>query len=153
MDRRSRRPPQFGKTTARQAVDLLRRNHIGRIAYSFRDRVDIRPVHYTWRRGWLFGRTSEGSKVDTIRHSRWVALEVDEISAPFDWVSVVVRGTFYLLSPEGSVHDRRLYRRAFRAIQDFMPAALTEDDPVPSRHLLFGISIDEVSGRTSSTAG
>jgi nitroimidazol reductase NimA-like FMN-containing flavoprotein (pyridoxamine 5'-phosphate oxidase superfamily) len=144
--------PEFSELTAKEAEAVLRRNNVGRLAFSFRDSVDIRPVHFVWRKGWLFGRTSPGDKLVTLRHNQWVAFEVDEIEGPFDWRSVVVRGTFYRLSPEGSIYDVRLYRRAVRAIRTVSPRALTRDDPVPFRSAVFGIAIDKATGRSSSTA-
>lgn len=146
------REPEFSDLSKREIEQVLRRNNVGRIAFSFRDSVDIRPIHYVWRKGWLFGRTSDGDKLVTLRHNQWVAFEVDEISGPLDWKSVVVRGTFYRLSPEGNVHDVRLYRRALRAIREVAPDTFTSNDPVPFRSAIFGITIDSATGRASSTA-
>ena len=135
----------------KEVLDLLRRNSVGRLAFIHRRSVEIRPVHYALATGWLFGRTSPGEKLDILERYRWIAFEVDEIDGPLDWRSVIVRGTFYQLAPEGSVHDRRLYNRALRAIRKRAPATLTGDDPVPFRSKLFGISIDSATGRSAST--
>lgn len=143
--------PLFRELSKKESEMLLRRNNVGRVAFSFRDSVDIRPIHYVWRKGWLFGRTSPGDKLVTLRHNQWVAFEVDEISGPLDWSSVVARGTFYVLSPEGSVHDRRLFKRALTAVQVAAPHSFRSDDPVPFRTLLFGISVDSITGRSSSS--
>ncbi len=145
--------PTFRDMSKAEAETLLRRNFVGRIAYSFKDSVDIRPIHYVWRKGWLFGRTSIGDKLIALRHNQWVALEVDEISGPLNWQSVIVRGSFYRLSPEGSIYDVKLYRRAIRAIREALPAAFKRNDPVPFRSEIFGISIDKLTGRSSSTTG
>ena len=144
--------PEIRDLSKNEVLDILRRNPVGRMAYSFRDRVDIRPVHYVWRKGWLFGRTSPGEKFAKLTRNMWVAFEVDEIEGPMDWRSVIVHGTFYQLLPEGSVHDRRLYSRALRAIREQAPSTLTEDDPVAFRSQVFGISVDSATGRSSSTA-
>ena len=144
--------PVIRDLSTSEAQGILRRNHVGRIAYSFRDAVDIRPIHYIWRKDWLFGRTSPGDKLVTLRHNQWVAFEVDEISGPLDWSSVIVRGTFYRLLPEGSEHDLRLYRRALRAVRQRDPRTLTKADPLSFRSELFGIAVDTVTGRTCSTA-
>ena len=143
--------PVFRELSKREMEAMLRRNHVGRVAFSFRDSVDIRPIHYVWRKGWLFGRTSPGDKLITLRHNQWVSFEIDEISGPLDWASVIVRGTFYRLSREGSVHDVRLYKRAVRAIRQEAPHTLRKSDPVPFRSEIFGISINGATGRSSST--
>jgi uncharacterized protein len=144
--------PEFREMTSEEAEQLLARNHVGRIAFSFRDSVDIRPIHYVYSGEWLFGRTSPGDKLITLRHNQWVAFEVDEISGPLDWVSVIVHGTFYRLENEGSEHDRRLYDKALTAIRAIAPETFTDKDPVPFRTELFGIFITSISGRESSTA-
>ncbi len=41
---------------------ILGRNHVGRIAFSFHDRVDMRPIHYVYKNGWIYGCTSKGGK-------------------------------------------------------------------------------------------
>ena len=130
---------------------LLAANHVGRIAFARHDEVDIRPIHYVASDGWLFGRTSEGDKLMTLRHNRWVAFEVDEVEGPLDWKSVVVRGAFYELGDEGSVHDRQLYARAVKALRRKSRAALTTRDPLAFRSVVFGISIDSMSGKSCSS--
>jgi nitroimidazol reductase NimA-like FMN-containing flavoprotein (pyridoxamine 5'-phosphate oxidase superfamily) len=42
---------------------LLLRNHVGRIAFSLHDRVDIRPIHYAYADNWLYGRTSPATSL------------------------------------------------------------------------------------------
>lgn len=143
--------PEIRDLTKEEIEDLLARNHIGRIAFSFHDSVDIRPIHYVFDDGWLFGRTSPGDKLITLRHNQWVAFETDEAEGPLDWESVVAHGTFYHLAPEGSEHDVRLYERALRLIRRIAPKTLTPKDPVGFRTELFAVSIDSMTGRSSST--
>jgi nitroimidazol reductase NimA-like FMN-containing flavoprotein (pyridoxamine 5'-phosphate oxidase superfamily) len=145
--------PQFRDLSTEESEALLARNHVGRIAFSFHDSVDIRPIHYVYDEGWLFGRTSPSDKLIVLQHNQWVAFEIDEISGPFDWSSVIVRGTFYRLQPEGSVHDVKLHGRGMKAIRTLSPAALTEKDVVAFRTELFGVTVDSISGRTCSTQG
>ena len=143
--------PVFRELSNPESVSLLERNSVGRIAFTFRDTVDIRPVHYVHDDGWLFGRTSDGDKLITLRHNQWVAFEVDEISGPLDWQSVVVRGSFYVLKREGTSHDVRLHVRATKAIRHLSPDAFTDRDPLAFRTEVFGVSIDSISGRSCST--
>lgn len=137
--------------TKDEADELLDRNHVGRIAFSFKDRVDIRPIHYVRSTAWLFGRTSPGEKLTTLQHHQWVAFEVDEISGAFDWQSVLARGTFYLLKHEGTAHDISLYERAVDAVRSLYPDALTYDDQLAFRTEVFGIHIESITGKSCST--
>ncbi|HZK77446.1 MAG TPA: pyridoxamine 5'-phosphate oxidase family protein [Gemmatimonadaceae bacterium] len=143
--------PVFRDLTREDSESVLTCNHVGRMAYSFHDAVDIRPVHYVLDDNWLFGRTSPGDKLVTLQHHQWVAFEVDEISGPFDWKSVVAHGTFYRLEPGGAEPDNRLFERGMAAIRKVAPDALSEADPTPFRTELFGISLDSISGRSCST--
>lgn len=143
--------PNFRDLSRGEIDALLKRSRVGRLALSFHDAVDIRPIHYVYSKGWLFGRTSPSDKLGTLRHNQWVAFEVDEISGPFDWESVVARGTFYRLHSSGSDSDARLYRRGLRSVRKLAPGAFTRRDPVPFRTELFGISVDSVTGRSCST--
>ena len=151
MPRQVPAAPEFRELSVAEMEGFLKRNHVGRIAFSFHDWVDIRPVHYSYSRRWLFGRTSPGDKLVTLRHNQWIGFEVDEVKGPLDWQSVVIRGTFYRLEAQGSESEVRLYRRGLRAIRKLAPSTLTPKDPVPFRTVLFGIAIDSMTGRSCST--
>ena len=134
---------------------ILGRNHVGRLAFSFQDRVDIRPIHYVYRNSSIYGYTSEGTKIEAIAHNMWVAFEVDEVRETFDWRSVVVRGGFYVVSPTGSpdpdpndtsVREDFEYSQAVAALRTFLPDAMSASDPTPFRHIVFRIHLDEATG-------
>ena len=129
------------------ARTFLARQHLGRIAYTLHDRVDIEPVNYSFDNGWIFGRTSVGTKLATLAHHPWCAFEVDVVSGPFDWTSVVVKGTFYLLDPESGSPD--LYARALASARALVPDAFSASDPAPHRSLLFGVYVNEITGRSA----
>lgn len=131
---------------------LLSRNHIGRLAFSFHDRVDIRPVHYVLSENWLFGRTTPSEKLVTLKHNQWVAFEVDEVAGPFDWQSVLAHGSFYHLKEDGSPEHQEVRQEALKLLREYVPATLRGTDPVPERTELFGIAIDNLTGRASSSA-
>lgn len=143
--------PVFRELDRRTCERILRRNHVARLAFSFHDRVDIEPIHYVYDEGWVFGRTSPGSKLLTISHSHWVALEVDEISAMFDWRSVVVHGTFLTLDPAVPGVEAQAWGRAVSLLRELVPETGTASDPVAFRTVMFRIHIDEVAGREAST--
>jgi nitroimidazol reductase NimA-like FMN-containing flavoprotein (pyridoxamine 5'-phosphate oxidase superfamily) len=144
-------PPPLIRELARSEIDeVLARNHVGRIAYSFRDRVDIEPIHYVYDDGWIYGRTQLGTKLTVVQHNYWVAFEVDEVEDLFGWRSVVVRGGFYILADEGTAQSRELRDLAIAQIRRLTPEAFTPEDPVPFRDILFRIAVQEVEGRAAS---
>ena len=144
--------PSFHELDRRECEAILSRNHLGRIAFSFRDRVDIEPIHYAHSGDWLYIRTAPGAKALTMAHNRWVAFEVDEVAGAFDWRSVVVRGAAYMLDPEGAKPEQQAHGEGVQLLRAVVPQTFREDDPVPFRDLLIRIHIDEMSGREATTA-
>jgi nitroimidazol reductase NimA-like FMN-containing flavoprotein (pyridoxamine 5'-phosphate oxidase superfamily) len=129
------------------ALDLLSRKAVGRIAYTFHDRVDIEPISYVYDDGWIYARTSPGSKLTTVSHHPYVALEVDEIDDPFHWRSVVARGTIYFPRDGHGERETAEYRRAVELLRQRDPSAFSKEDAVPHRRVVFRIHIDEITGR------
>lgn len=137
--------PTIRALSRNECVALLKRHHVGRLAFALNDRVDIQPLHYVLEGGWLYGRTSEGTKLTVLDRNRWVAFEVDEIRDPFDWDSVVVYGSFHRIEPD----DVATVARAAALMRTVVPQALMPDDPAPYRTVLFRISIGELIGRAA----
>jgi uncharacterized protein len=130
---------------------MLLRNRVGRLAFSIHDRVDIQPIHYIYQRGWLYGRTSEGEKITALKHNQWIAFEVDEVTDLFDWRSIVIHGSFWIMHPRGSPRAEELWTKAAELVSKVVPGALTESDPVAFRQLLFRIAVSDVRGREAKT--
>lgn len=142
--------PVFSALSESEAWDLLKSNHIGRIAFFNHGVVDIEPVNYVADDSWLFVRSGHGTKLEVFDHHPFVAMEVDEIQSNAEWRSVVAHGTVYLMSEEAVGVDRKVYDRAVHAIQAYMPQALTDNDPVPFRRNVYGIHVNSITGRRAS---
>ena len=141
----------FRELPREEIEEMLLRNKVGRLAFSFHDRVDVQPIHYVYERGWLYGRTSQGDKLSSLRHNQWVAFEIDEIDDVFDWRSVVIHGSFWILHPRGSPRAEELWANATELVSRVVPGALTEHDPVGFRQTLFRIAVSDVRGREART--
>lgn len=146
-------PPRITPMSEADCLALLARHTVGRMAHAFRDRVDITPIHYVFADGWLFARTSHGAKMTTLEHAPWVAFEVDEIEGVFEWRSVVAHGTAYMMPRDGSALDAEHWSRGIELLRRIVPATGTDNDPVPYRTLVFGIHVDAITGRQSTTRG
>lgn len=139
--------PVFARLTADDCDAVLRRNHVGRIAFVTGGIVDIEPVHFVAANSWVFMRSADGAKLEAFAHSPYVAFEVDEVDGTFDWRSVVAHGTIYVMAQHGGRYDREAYRRSLDALRSFVPETLTETDPTPFRDTIYGLHIDRMTGR------
>jgi uncharacterized protein len=143
--------PVFRRLNRAACLLLLRRHVVGRMAYSFHDRVDITPIHYVYSNGWIFARTSHGAKMTTIAHSPWIAFEVDEVEGIFDWRSAVVHGTVYTSARDGGPVEARRWSRGIELLRQVVPETGTARDPVAFRDLVFGIHVDAITGRAAAS--
>ena len=142
--------PTVRASSAEEAKALLQRNHVGRIAFSFHDRVDVERVHYVYDAPWVFGRTSTDAMLLTLAHNPWCALETDVVEGPFDWESVVVKGRFSTRRAPGPEWD---YDRALAALRLLPGGALPDDEPASSGEVVFGVYASDIFGRRSSSRG
>lgn len=132
-----------------EAQALLGRNHVGRIAFTLRDRVQLEPIDYVYDAPWIFGRTSADAQLLSVGPAQWCAFEADEVQGMFDWESVVVKGPFYQNSPLAAWD----YARAVTALRHLVPRAMTHSDPTPARDYVFGVHATEITGRRSIASG
>lgn len=144
--------PQFLILDAAECREVLARNHIGRLAFIHGSQVDIEPIGYVARGSWLFMRSAYGTKIEALSHTPYVAIEVDEVTSPLDWRSVVAHGTIYMLPADGGPVAREQRMQAVEALRELIPAAFTEDDPTPERQIVYGMHVDRMIGRMAQHA-
>jgi nitroimidazol reductase NimA-like FMN-containing flavoprotein (pyridoxamine 5'-phosphate oxidase superfamily) len=147
-------PPAIRSLDRRECEEILARNHVGRLAFTWEGRVDIEPLHYAYHDGWIYGRTSHGHKMDAVGYT-WspVAFEVDEVEEIFRWRSVVVHGGFYALPEQGAEWEQEEWRRGVELLRGLIPETLSSGDPVAFRTVLFRIAVQDVTGREATPGG
>jgi len=143
--------PLIEALSVTKCEEILARNSVGRLAFSVHGRVNVVPVHFVYDKKWVYGRTSPGGKLLQILRNRRVTFEVDEHAALFDWRSVVVHGTFYVI--EQSEENAAVFENAVGLLRKLLPETLTASDPVPFRSHLFRINAAEITGRAASPTG
>jgi nitroimidazol reductase NimA-like FMN-containing flavoprotein (pyridoxamine 5'-phosphate oxidase superfamily) len=151
-------PLQIADLSRDDCIAVLRANRVGRLAYELDRHVDIEPISYALDESdglVLCMRTSEGSKAIAIRHNQWVAFQVDVISGPLEWRSVVAHGSIYRVGSGAPAIDDALYERTVAALRIVAPDAFGEHDPAPFRRTLLRLHVDSLTGRAahSSPAG
>ena len=141
-------PPRFHALDRERCIAILARNHVGRIAYAWKNHVDIEPLHYVYHDGWLYGRTSHGAKIEATG-TAWspVAFEVDEVEELFRWRSVVVHGGFYTLAEDGTDAQREEWGQGVELLRSLVPDTFTDDDPAAFRTVVFRMAVQEATGR------
>lgn len=139
--------PVFRTLSPEESRALLARHRVGRIAYAYRQRVDIEPLHYALDGDWLYLRTQHGTKLTMLAHQPWVAVEVDEVRDLFDWTSVVVHGSVQRLD---EADDGARHAHAVTVFRRVVPAAFSADDPTPERDVLLRVHLDHVEGRSAT---
>ena len=74
------RDSQLVRLSEAEALSLIQRMTVGRLAYIARDgEPDLVPVNYTWRDGTVLIRSGPGPKLQAARRRETVAFEVDDI--------------------------------------------------------------------------
>ena len=141
------RGPRIGALNARQMEFVLRRNHVGRVAFVSDARMELQPIHYVFHDGAIYGRTSFGTKYLNFLLRPEVVFEVDEATGLFDWRSVIVRGELTILRSRGPLSESVAYWNGVAAVRTLSPEAFTERDPMPKRSVLFRIRPTSITGR------
>lgn len=146
--------PRIRSLDRAEIDQILARNHVGRLAYAWKNHVDIEPLHYVYDDGWIYGRTSAGTKLEATGET-WapVAFEVDEVEAIFQWRSVVIHGGFYVLDEAGAEWEQAEWRHGVELLRRLIPETLSENDPVTFRTVVFRIAVQEASGREATPGG
>ncbi|WP_020597668.1 pyridoxamine 5'-phosphate oxidase family protein [Spirosoma panaciterrae] len=73
---------------------VLRNQFFGRIGCYADGQVLVLPVAYLYDGQAIYGQTREGTKTRLLRQNPKVCFEVDEITSPTYWRSVVVQGEY-----------------------------------------------------------
>lgn len=143
------RIPEFRELDENDIHSILARNNVGRLVFDWGGQVDIRPLHYVYSGGRIYGRTAVGAKfAHGVRFPAPVVFEVDEIEAVFRWKSVIVRGEYDILLPDGPNASER--GEAIHLLRRVVKQTLEPSDPVPDRDIVFRITVDEATGRSSN---
>jgi nitroimidazol reductase NimA-like FMN-containing flavoprotein (pyridoxamine 5'-phosphate oxidase superfamily) len=139
--------PRVHRLTQRQIECVLSRNHVGRVAFLSANGLEIRPVHFVYYAGALYGRTTFETNGVTWLMRPEVVVEVDEVRDLYEWRSVIVRGRVSLLLADGSPAERSAYWAGVDAIRNLVPDAFTERDPTPYLNVAFRVDAREMTGR------
>jgi nitroimidazol reductase NimA-like FMN-containing flavoprotein (pyridoxamine 5'-phosphate oxidase superfamily) len=84
----------YGELNDHEQDELLKRHQFGRLGFSLEGEIFIIPINYAYDGARLYGHATAGTKVTGLRANPHVAFEVDEITDPAHWRSVLLQGRY-----------------------------------------------------------
>src|ERR1700731_4167965 len=103
-----------------ECLQVLARTRLARLACAHENQPYVVPVYLAYHQpssdeGCLYGFTTPGQKVEWMRANPLVCVEVDEIAAYDQWVSVIALGRYEELPETPGRDDERL--RAWQVLK------------------------------------
>jgi nitroimidazol reductase NimA-like FMN-containing flavoprotein (pyridoxamine 5'-phosphate oxidase superfamily) len=84
----------LGQLNEEQIEQLLKEKFVGRIGCCTNGLTYIVPISYAYIHGYIYARTFEGMKLDTMRQNSSICFQVDDIPDMSNWKSVIAWGQF-----------------------------------------------------------
>ncbi|MBZ5649962.1 MAG: pyridoxamine 5'-phosphate oxidase family protein [Acidobacteriia bacterium] len=135
-----------------ECTELLQRVSIGRLACSLNDQPYVVPVAFSYEPDRLYFFSTFGKKIKWMRQNPKVCLQADEIGNRWNWISVIVTGTYSELNVPQYHTAQREHAREQLAAQCSewwrIPLAETGDRSLVSsiETVFFRIDIKSMSG-------
>jgi nitroimidazol reductase NimA-like FMN-containing flavoprotein (pyridoxamine 5'-phosphate oxidase superfamily) len=142
-----------------ECLEALAHARLGRLACAKSNQPYIVPIYFAFDRAasddaYLYGFTTLGQKTEWMRANPRVCVEVDEVKAHDQWMSLVIFGTYEELIEAGN--QAAEHRRAIELLQErarwWEPGATNfvakaqVDQPKPFEPIFYRIKIHEVTG-------
>ena len=137
--------------TRQASVELLERAQWGRLACACQGQPYITPINYAYEDNYLYSFSTIGQKITWMRGNPMVCVEVEEVTSPQNWATVIVFGNYEELLAHDA-HRKHAYDLLQRRPVWWEPggvAAPLRERTHTSEFAFFRIYIDRVSGRRS----
>ena len=138
--------------TSNQCIEVLSQNRLGHLGCVKDGQPYVVPIHYAFADNYIYSFAMAGQKIEWMRASPLVCLQVEEATENRQWRSVIVTGRFDELHADGD--DDHKLKRAWsllsRHVNWWEPAtfsiAARAAEETPS-HVFYRIWIEKMSGR------
>ena len=80
--------------TAQASLDLLAGARLGRLACAHGSQPYVVPFYFAYHGNYLYSFSTVGQKIAWMRANPLVCVEVDEVTSPHEWESVVIFGRY-----------------------------------------------------------
>lgn len=130
---------------------VLARAGFGRLACARDDQPYIVPIYFGHQPHHLYGFATSGQKIEWMRANPRVCVQVDEITGPDDWSSVVVLGRYEELPATDEYQRLREWAKSLLEKRSFWwqpgyAAAQVRSNPGKYASIFYCIHIQEMSG-------
>jgi nitroimidazol reductase NimA-like FMN-containing flavoprotein (pyridoxamine 5'-phosphate oxidase superfamily) len=138
--------------TNKECLDALARFRWGRLGCARDNQPYVVPIYVAYHERHLYTFSTAGQKIEWMRANPRVCVEADEITSPFQWLSVVVFGHYEELpdTPEYKFERNLAYEMLQQRAMWWEPAAYVAsphhsaaDSLTP---IFYRIHIDQVTG-------
>ena len=145
----------IGKLTEVEIEEVLLDNVLGRLGFNDGFNTFIYPIHYVYDGNYIICHSQPGLKIQVMRKSKRVCLQVDEINKDINWRSVLLLGDYQELVEERERHNAmKLFVDRYLHLKMKDPAITSGiknlgnlEQQENSRPVFYRILIDEKSGR------
>lgn len=131
----------IGTLSGEEIDRLLHTQRIGRLACSVDDQPYVVPITYGYDGRYVYAYSSAGRKIDVMRRQPNVCFQVDEITGPSSWRSVVATGEYEELTKDV---DRRT---ALKALVPLGSEPVSRGLDGGSKVVVFRIRLTDRTGR------
>jgi len=142
--------------TADECVEALERIVLARLACQRDGQPYVVPVHLYFdgeRRCW-YGFSTVGQKIAWMRANPRVCVEIEDITDPDRWITVVAFGEYEeIADDERSRIERERARQLFEERPEWwLPAAAKTESAEHATPVVYKIRIDRMTGRRAARA-
>lgn len=139
--------------TDTECLQMLIEKRFGRISCSREDQPYTVPLHFAFDGAdYLYVFATFGQKIDWMRANPLVCVEVDDIKNQFEWVSLVIFGSYEELPDLSEFEDERAtaYKLLSRQAMWWQPGYVTGSHNSllqDNKPIFFRIFINKITGR------
>ena len=135
-----------------ECLEFLTEKRVGRLACSLENQPYIVPFHFAFDGSeYLYAFSTLGQKIEWMRTNPLVCVEVDDIKNQFEWISLIVFGSYEELpdTPEFEAERTRAFELLSRHAMWWQPAYVVgahRGPTVDDKPIYFRIFIDKITG-------
>ena len=137
--------------------DVLVRATIGRLGCSLDNQPYVVPVYLAYEPGRVYVFSTIGKKIEWMRANPKVCIQIDEITSPSQWVSVLANGRYQeLLGPQYKAehtHARKLLGKRHEWWLNALAERRSTSDDLWVEPLFFRVDIDSITGLCARSEG